>query len=133
MEALSTLSSCSVISTTALKLSNNSTRCPAKKVDNMIYCQSSGTNVIKSSSRSSVIRSDHSTAFMEAAGSLVLSPNSNSQAEIKVKDLVPYERHDDGIGITKFLRGKAFLITGATGFLGKGYFQCIIFFRIRLR
>lgn len=75
-----------------------------------------------------MIRSDHSTAFMEAAGSLVLSPNSNSQAEIKVKDLVPYERHDDGIGITKFLRGKSFLITGATGFLGKGYFQCIIFF-----
>lgn len=119
MEALSTLSSCSVISRTALKLSNDSKRCPFKKVDNMIYCQSSGTNSIKLSSRSLVISSDHTTAFMEAAGSLVLSPNGNSQAELKVKDLVPYERHDDGIGITKFLRGKAFLITGATGFLGK--------------
>ncbi|KAL0428643.1 UNVERIFIED_CONTAM: Fatty acyl-CoA reductase 2 [Sesamum latifolium] len=43
-------------------------------------------------------------------GSLVLSPNG--------KDL-DVEMHDQGLGIVKYLRGKTFLLTGATGFLGK--------------
>nr|AHA15849.1 male sterility protein 2 [Petunia x hybrida] len=133
MEALYTLSSSSVISKTVVKLSNSSRWCPPKKMNNMVYCQSTGTNAIKSGNssviteRSSVNGSDNGKAFMEAAGSMVLTPNGSTQADIKVKDLVPYERHDDdGIGITKFLRGKAFLITGATGFLGKVLIEKIL-------
>nr|ART33386.1 male sterility protein 2 [Lycium barbarum] len=129
MEAMSTLSCSSIISKTIMKLSKNCKWCPPKKVDNMVYCQSSsGINAIKSGNASSVITkrsSDHSTAL----GSLVLTPNGSSQAEIKVKDLVPYgqsKHDDDGIGITKFLRGKAFLITGATGFLGKVLIEKIL-------
>ncbi|KAK4373040.1 hypothetical protein RND71_008424 [Anisodus tanguticus] len=127
MEAMSTLSFSSVISKTVMKLSKNCRWSPPMKVDNMVYCQSSGTNAIKSGNLSSVITersSEHSTAL----GSLVLTPNGSSNDEIKVKDLVPYGqyRHDDGIGITKFLRGKAFLITGATGFLGKVLIEKIL-------
>lgn len=92
----------------------------------MVYCQGSGGNVVKSSGFSSVLTE---SAALRDAGSLVLSPNGKSQAEIAVKDLVPYgepstslvEVHD-GIGIVKFLRGKGFLITGATGFLAKGIY-----------
>lgn len=68
---------------------------------------------------------DHNTALV-GAGSLVVSPNGKTQTEISMTDLVPYggqptlvDMHD-GIGIVKFIRGKVFLITGATGFLGKG-------------
>lgn len=109
---MGSLCSSSCISKTVMKLSKNWRWCPPKKV----YCQTSGT---KSGNVSSVVTERSSVISSETLGSLVLSPN----AEIKVKDLVPYgqSRHDDGIGITKFLRGKAFLITGATGFLGKGY------------
>ncbi|PHU22536.1 Fatty acyl-CoA reductase 2 [Capsicum chinense] len=100
-----------------MKLSKNWRWCPPKKV----YCQTSGT---KSGNVSSVVTERSSVISSETLGSLVLSPN----AEIKVKDLVPYgqSRHDDGIGITKFLRGKAFLITGATGFLGKVLIEKIL-------
>ncbi|KAL1554557.1 Fatty acyl-CoA reductase 2 [Salvia divinorum] len=75
----------------------------------MVCCQT-GSHAIKSTGISSVltetssalISQDHGPALMET-GSLVLSPNGK----------------DEGIGIVKFLRGKTFLITGATGFLGK--------------
>ena len=78
-----------------------------------------------------LLRTDHSAALRDA-GSLVLSPNGKNQAEIAVKDLMPYGEPssslvevDDGIGIVKFLRGKGFLVTGATGFLAKGLHICI--------
>ncbi|CAN4096693.1 unnamed protein product [Withania somnifera] len=132
MEAMSNLSS-SVISKTVMKLSKNCILYPPKKVDNMVYCQTSGTNAIKLGNLSSVITERSSVISSETLGSLVLTPNGSSHTEIKVKDLVPYcqsnslkERHDDGIGITKFLRGKAFLITGATGFLGKVLIEKIL-------
>lgn len=110
MEAVNSLTS-SAISKSVMKLSKNWICCPPKK----IYCQTSGT---KSGNLSSVVTERSSVISSETLGSLVLTPNT----EMKVKDLVPYgqSRHDDGIGITMFLRGKAFLITGATGFLGKG-------------
>ncbi|PSS21111.1 Fatty acyl-CoA reductase [Actinidia chinensis var. chinensis] len=60
------------------------------------------------------------------AGSLVLSTNWKNQHEIDVNDLVPFGgpntsvlEMDDGIEIVKFLKGKSFLITSATGFLAK--------------
>ncbi|GER39942.1 fatty acyl-CoA reductase 2 [Striga asiatica] len=91
----------------------------AKKEDNRrvktsmtICCQKSGKHAVKSSGISSVL-TDKSSALISPAlmetGSLLLSPNGN--------DLV--STSDDGIGIVKFLRAKTFLITGATGFLGK--------------
>jgi len=76
--------------------------------------------------RSSLVGTDNAAATLMEAGSLVLSQNGKSQAEIVVKDLVPYGGPttliglEDGIGIVKFLRGKKFFITGATGFLAKG-------------
>lgn len=107
----------------------------------MVYCQGGG-NVVKSSGFSSALtereallsRTDHTSALRDA-GSLVLSPNEKSQAEIAVKDLAPYGEPssslvevDDGIGIVKFLRGKGFLVTGATGFLAKGVYILFKFF-----
>ncbi|KAM1306330.1 hypothetical protein ACFX2H_008733 [Malus domestica] len=74
------------------------------------------------------------------AGSLVLTPNdqrSPKESNIAVKDLVPFggssstpstslvDMHDD-IGILKFLRGKGFFITGATGFLAKVLIEKIL-------
>ncbi|KAK6793821.1 hypothetical protein RDI58_007274 [Solanum bulbocastanum] len=117
MEAVSSLSSSSVISKTVMKLSKNWRWCPPNKV----YCQTSGT---KNGNVSSVVTERSSVSSEKTLGSLVLTPNT----EIKVKDLVPYgqPRHDDGIGITMFLRGKAFLITGATGFLGKVLIEKIL-------
>lgn len=82
---------------------------PSRSSKTKICCQS-GSHAIKSTGISSVltntsalISQDNGSVLMEA-GSLVLCPNGK----------------DEGIGIVKFLRGKTFLITGATGFLGKG-------------
>ncbi|GMY14330.1 fatty acyl-CoA reductase 2, chloroplastic [Fagus crenata] len=105
-------------------------RCSLRRKRSVVYCQGSGGNVVKSSGFSSVLTE---SAALRDAGSLVLSPNGKSQAEIAVKDLVPYggpstslvEVHD-GIGIVKFLRGKGFLITGATGFLAKVLIEKIL-------
>lgn len=92
-------------------------------------------NSISMERASVVVRAEHGGAVMEAAGSVILaaSPNGKSEAEIGVKSLVPYgglvDMHEDGgIGIVKFLRGKVFFITGATGFLAKGtlFFLIII-------
>lgn len=117
---------------------NNDYWHPTKKMTttNVVFCQGGGKR-----SSSSLVSAEHgATTTLMDAGSLVLSQNGKSQADIVVKDLVPYGGptsttliglEDDGIGIVKFLRGKKFFITGATGFLAKGnlfkdYF--IIFF-----
>nr|ACA28679.1 male sterility-related protein [Linum usitatissimum]ACA28680.1 male sterility-related protein [Linum usitatissimum] len=68
---------------------------------------------------------------MDAASSLVLSPNGKGQPEIAVKDLIPpygepTSSSQDGIGIVRFLRGKGFFITGATGFLAKVLIEKIL-------
>ncbi|RDX87381.1 Fatty acyl-CoA reductase 2, partial [Mucuna pruriens] len=111
---------------------------PSRRKNNVVYCQGGG-NVIKSSGlssvlteRSSLVGTDHATLM--DAGSLVLSQNGKSQAEIVVKDLVPYGGPtsttiiglEDGIGIVKFLRGKKIFITGATGFLAKVFIEKIL-------
>lgn len=83
-------------------------RLSARAKRSMVCCQT-GSHAIKSTGISSVLTEtsslvgDHGPAVMEN-GSLVLAPNGK----------------EEGIGIVKFLRGKTFLITGATGFLGKG-------------
>ncbi|GMH08227.1 hypothetical protein Nepgr_010067 [Nepenthes gracilis] len=103
--------------------------CSLSKKKCLIYCQSSG-NVTKAnklssvlSERSVLINSDHGAAGIDASSSLGLAPNGKSPAELPMKDLPSYGgsvvQVQEGIGIVKFLRGKAFFITGATGFLAK--------------
>ncbi|EEF27810.1 Male sterility protein, putative, partial [Ricinus communis] len=82
-----------------------------------------------SSSSSLVGDQGHSSSVMDTARSLVVSsPNGKGQPEIAMKDFEPYNDGltssslidmRDGIGIVKFLRGRGFFITGATGFLAK--------------
>ncbi|XP_059296013.1 fatty acyl-CoA reductase 2, chloroplastic [Lycium ferocissimum] len=109
MEALCSLSSSSIVSKSILKLSNNSGTCPPKKImKSVIHCQSSGGNAVKASNLSSVITERSST---------ISTDNSIAHKHL---------RNDDGIGIIKFLRGKTFLITGATGFLGKVLIEKIL-------
>lgn len=110
------------------RLSQVQSRCLSTKRNGMIFCQS-GKNVVKTSKVSSVftVSPDNGSALLDVAGSLVLNPNGNGQTEIVNKDLMPYngallDVHDKGIGIVKYLQGKGFLITGATGFLAKGAF-----------
>ncbi|KAK9266595.1 hypothetical protein L1049_021660 [Liquidambar formosana] len=104
--------------------------CSLKKKKCVVYCQGGG-NTTKSTGLSTVLTErstlvssgDHSAAVMDA-GSLVLSPNGNSQGEIAVKDLMPYggptaslvEMHD--VLIEKILRtvpdvGKIYLLIKA--------------------
>ncbi|TQD85719.1 hypothetical protein C1H46_028771 [Malus baccata] len=104
--------------------------CLLRRKKSVVLCQgSSSGNVVKTGGFSSA-------AVMDA-GSLVLTPNdqkSPKESNIAVKDLVPFggssssslvEMHD-GIGIVKFLRGKGFFITGATGFLAKVLIEKIL-------
>lgn len=124
MEALSLSPSISIALNSAVKVSNYSKNKNNKS--GVVFCQSGNNHARKFSGISSVftetsslISADHgATTFMEA-GSLVLSPEG--------KDV---EMHDDGIGIVKFLQGKSFFVTGATGFLGKSnasFFTNLIF------
>lgn len=100
----------------------------------MVACNGALKPSVSMERASVVVRAEHGGAVMEAAESVVLSPpNRKGETDpVGVKSLVPYgglvEIHEDGgIGIVKFLRGKVFLITGATGFLAKGTLSfCIL-------
>lgn len=109
--------------------------CSLRKKKSMICCQDNGNAVKSTSGVSSVMTERLSSAFASTdhcnetlmdAGSLVLSPN---EAEIVEKEMGAFGRKSSnnslvethgGVGIVEFLRGKRFLITGATGFLAKG-------------
>ncbi|CAO2831475.1 unnamed protein product [Amaranthus hypochondriacus] len=103
------------------------------KKKGFVHCQSGG-NVTKSDkiapilSERSILKSQgHGAAIMDPNGSSVLTPNGKNTTELVVKDPTlcsngtssTYAQVDEGIGIVKFLRGKAFFVTGATGFLAK--------------
>ncbi|KAL3623808.1 hypothetical protein CASFOL_032624 [Castilleja foliolosa] len=90
-------------------MTNNN--CKIKK-SMIICCQKSGNQAIKSSGASSVVLKENSSAL--------ISPNNGPNS----KDSMPM--HDEGIGIVKFLQGKTFFITGATGFLGKVLIEKIL-------
>ncbi|KAI3446393.1 hypothetical protein Pfo_003058 [Paulownia fortunei] len=132
MEAFSLSSSISIAPSGVVKVSNyKHGRLFSKNKKSMICCQS-GNHAIKSSGISSVltetsalISPDHGPALMEA-GSLVLSPNGKDLKSPGGQSTSVVEIHDEGIGIVKFLRGKTFLITGATGFLGKVLIEKIL-------
>ncbi|XP_012090891.1 fatty acyl-CoA reductase 2, chloroplastic [Jatropha curcas] len=113
-----------------------------KKFNSIVYCQGGGGGggkaIIRSSGISSVLteRSLSSTTLVgdqdHTASSLVLSPNGNNSNTIK--DFEPFSgttssslmEVQDGIGIVKFLGGKGFFITGATGFLAKVLIEKIL-------
>ncbi|KAI4300651.1 hypothetical protein L6164_034003 [Bauhinia variegata] len=132
------LNSSSIIPSNLLRVTQKSDWCPVRR-QATVFCQGGG-NVIKSSGVSSVLTersslgsTDHAATVMDA-GSLVLSKNGKTQTEIVVKDLVPYggatsttlKGLEDAIGIVKFLKGKKFFITGATGFLAKVLIEKIL-------
>ncbi|KAI4365426.1 hypothetical protein MLD38_021410 [Melastoma candidum] len=95
---------------------------PRRNSGCLVFCR--GDNVYKSGSVTWPLASpDHGAVLMDP-GSFIITPSGNDQAA--VKDLVPYSgqipslvQMEGGIGITRFLRGKNFFITGATGFLAK--------------
>ncbi|KAF7818914.1 fatty acyl-CoA reductase 2 [Senna tora] len=135
-----TSSSSSVLHRKFLRVPENYHELCSSRRKPIVVCCQGGGNVMKSSGvssvlteRSSLVTTDHTASVMDA-GTLVLSPNGKSQqADILVKDLVPYGDSDttlmgleDGIGIVKFLRGKKFFITGATGFLAKVLIEKIL-------
>ncbi|GAB4851490.1 hypothetical protein Ancab_030892 [Ancistrocladus abbreviatus] len=108
----------------------------SKKKRSLVYCQSSG-NVTRAnkfstvlSERSVLINSGHGAAMMDTSSSLVLSPNGKPSGELAVKELVSYGgslvQVQAGIGIVKFLGGKAFFVTGATGFLAKVFIEKLL-------
>lgn len=121
-----------------VRVPENNDLCPSRRKAIVVCCQGGGN--LKSSGVSSVLTersplvSTDDTATVMDAGSLVLSPNGKSQAEIVVNDLMPCAGPSpttsiglkDGIGIVKFLRGKKFFITGATGFLAKVLIEKIL-------
>ncbi|KAJ4979794.1 hypothetical protein NE237_010574 [Protea cynaroides] len=97
------------------------------KKKNSVYFQSNG-NVTTSGGLSSlwtkrlmltptIGKIDRGSCLVNA-GSMDLSSNEKTEDEILEKD--------DGIGILKFLRGKQFFITGATGFLAKVLIEKIL-------
>ncbi|KAG5252944.1 hypothetical protein OIU76_021219 [Salix suchowensis] len=112
-----------------------------RKRNLVVFCQGGGGKAIRSSGfpsvlteRSAVVSDQEHIASVRDAGSLVLSPNGKGQPEIAVKDLLPYGGPTssslvdmlDGIGIVKFLGGKGFFISGATGFLAKVLIEKIL-------
>ncbi|XP_024459526.2 fatty acyl-CoA reductase 2, chloroplastic [Populus trichocarpa] len=113
-----------------------------RKRNVVVYCQGGGGKAIILSSgfpsvlteRSAVGSDQDHNAAVRDSGSLVLSPNGKGQPEIAVTDLVPcggptsssLVEKQDGIGIVKFLRGKCFFISGATGFLAKVLIEKIL-------
>ncbi|KNA15451.1 hypothetical protein SOVF_097950 [Spinacia oleracea] len=128
-----------IIDPKGLELSHKHQRFMAKtRKKGFVHCQS-GSNVTKSdkfspilSERSTSKNQGHGAAIMDPSSSLVLNPNGKNSAEIIAKDLTPYNgastlaHAQEGIGIVKFLRGKTFFVTGATGFLAKVLIEKIL-------
>ncbi|KAL2895669.1 Fatty acyl-CoA reductase 2 [Bienertia sinuspersici] len=118
-----------------LELSHKHQRFLAKtKKKSIVHCQS-GSHVTKSdtfvpilSERSTSKNPVQGAAIMDTSSNLVLSPNGKNTADFVVKDLPPYNvvQVQEGVGIVKFLRGKAFFVTGATGFLAKVLIEKIL-------
>ncbi|KAK4281778.1 hypothetical protein QN277_013231 [Acacia crassicarpa] len=143
MGVFSLSSSSSVLPGRLVRVPENNDLCPTRRKAIILCCQGGGGNVMKPSGISSVLterspplmNTDHTATVMDS-GSLVLSPNGKSQAEIVVNDLMPYNNGssspttsmglEDGIGIVNFLKGKKFFITGATGFLAKVLIEKIL-------
>ncbi|KAH7512319.1 hypothetical protein FEM48_Zijuj12G0078100 [Ziziphus jujuba var. spinosa] len=112
--------------------------CSLRREKSLICCQGSG-NKIKNSEVSSVL-TERSLSTLANTDNMAPTDSGNfvfsqSEAEnIAEKETENYGGESstslveiyDGIGIVKFLRGKCFLITGATGFLAKVLIEKIL-------
>ncbi|KAE9585312.1 hypothetical protein Lal_00018135 [Lupinus albus] len=120
------LSSSSISPNKFTRVNENNEWFHARRKNNVIHCQGGNGNVTKISSilterPTTLVSTDHNTTLMDP-GNMV------------VKDLVSYGGPtsttliglEGGIGIVKFLRGKNFFITGATGFLAKVLLEKIL-------
>lgn len=104
-----------------------------------VRCQESSNSSSNNNNNNKDIQSRKNSSWVSSLSkgrsTLISTENSAAvmEAEIAVKDLVPYNggvgtttitapliELQEGIGIVKFLRGKRLFITGATGFLAKG-------------
>ncbi|KAL9997248.1 putative oxidoreductase [Helianthus debilis subsp. tardiflorus] len=107
-----------------------------KNINFLVNCHTEGNvgrnNGVSSilTKRSALVNVDPGTALLDTEN-LVLTPNGN----VNGQDLVSYNdaqngsvmgMNDDGIGIINVLKGKAFFVTGATGFLGKVFIEKIL-------
>ncbi|KAJ0612669.1 putative oxidoreductase [Helianthus annuus] len=107
-----------------------------KNINFLVNCHTEGNvgrnNGVSSilTKRSALVNVDPGTALLDTEN-LVLAPNGN----VNGQDLVSYNdaqngsvmgMNDDGIGIINVLKGKAFFVTGATGFLGKVFIEKIL-------
>ncbi|KAL9232697.1 hypothetical protein vseg_007776 [Gypsophila vaccaria] len=111
-------------------------RCLSKgRKKGSVHCLS-GSNVTETEKSASVLsetsalmNASHGSAAIiksSSSSSFVMSPNGESSIELVAKDVMRYNgsscslvHGQEGIGIVKFLRGKCFFVTGATGFLAK--------------
>ncbi|KAL8140601.1 hypothetical protein V2J09_006622 [Rumex salicifolius] len=98
----------------------------------LLYCHSNnGGNVTRSTdhlkfSSSSVLSSERSVLISGGNGAATME-----KTELAMRELVPNANGSlvqvqEGIGILKFLKGKAFFITGGTGFLAKVLIEKIL-------
>ncbi|XVE75779.1 hypothetical protein DITRI_Ditri12bG0120000 [Diplodiscus trichospermus] len=122
-------------SSAPIKVAVLSNKCnPRRKKNIFLHCHGSG-NAMKTNGVSSVLRARLKMVNSDRSAAVIVSPNpnGNGQADIAVKDLVPYGGSttslvelQEGIGIVKFLKGKQFFITGSTGFLAKVLIEKIL-------
>lgn len=107
-----------------------------KKYTNIVRCHGNG-NLRNPNGRPPIVITERPAAATVTEDHMVFSSNAKIRNDVGVMDLTSYKETTalgisetylgEGIGIVRFLRGKQFLITGATGFLGKGDKFCIIF------
>ncbi|KAL5976734.1 hypothetical protein ACLOJK_021067 [Asimina triloba] len=101
----------------------NASMLGSKKKQNLVWCRNNSGNMeasfVSKTMETGVMVADPNNGLMND-GSLLLSPNA-------LEELVPdysgmattLPDFRQGLGIVRFLRGKGFFITGATGFLAK--------------
>ncbi|XP_038972039.1 fatty acyl-CoA reductase 2, chloroplastic-like [Phoenix dactylifera] len=105
-----------------------------KKHTNIVRCQGNG-NVRNPNGYPPVV-TERPAAATVTEDHMVFSSNVKIRKDVGMMDLTSYKETtapgtsetyvSEGIGIVRFLRGKKFLITGATGFLGKVLIEKIL-------
>ncbi|KAG1334159.1 fatty acyl-CoA reductase 2-like [Cocos nucifera] len=105
-----------------------------RKYTNIVRCQGNGN--VRNPNGYPPIVTERPAAATVTEDHMVLSSNAKIRKDVGMMDLTSYKETtalgtidtclSEGIGIVRFLRGKEFLITGATGFLGKVLIEKIL-------